>query len=291
MTRAWTQVSSAIALVLALPAQATPKAATAAVTGYTMPSTDVFEIASANGAVYRIFVSYPAVPPPPRGFPVLYVLDGNAMFAGFAEARRIQEDADVGKSIVIGVGYPTDDAYDMRRLNDYTGGPAPEPWRTEFAKYPSGGWDKFLDFLTGTLRAEIGRRYRIDLERQALFGHSLGGLFAVHTLFARPGAFHAIIAASPTLYWHQQQMLKEERDFTARLQAGIIPKVSRLMVVAGEREETPLERWDPEALVKRIEPLSAFGLRVRSEIYLGEGHVTVPSRAVTETLRFAFAWP
>ena len=36
------------------------------------------------------------------------------------------------------------------------------------------------------------------------------------------------------------------------------------MVVAGDREETILERWDPEAFVKRIEPLSACGLRTRS---------------------------
>lgn len=86
-------------------------------------------------------------------------------------------------------------------------------------------------------------------------------------------------------------MLKEERDFAAGLQSGQITKVSRLMVVAGEREETSVERWEPEAFVKRMEPLSAYGLFTRSEIYVGEGHITVPSRSVTETLRFAFSWP
>jgi hypothetical protein len=260
--------------------------------GYTMPSTQMWDITSDSNEVYRIFVSYPSSEPPAGGWPVLYVLDGNAIFASFAETRRLQEHSDVGKSIIVGVGYPTDKAYDTRRLYDFTSAsPPPEPWRTEFAKLRSGGREQFLDFLTGKLRAEIGRRFRINPERQALFGHSLGGLLALHALFSRPDAFHAVISASPSLFWHEQEMLKEERDFVARLRAGRIPKVSRLLVVAGEREETILERWDAEAFARRMEPLSEHGLRTRSEIYAGEGHMTVPVRAVSETLRFAFSWP
>ena len=86
-------------------------------------------------------------------------------------------------------------------------------------------------------------------------------------------------------------MQKEEHDFTAQLQSGKIPKVSRLMVVCGELEETSLERDDAIAFAKRMEPLSAYGLRSKSELYMSEGHITVPSRSVTSTLRFAFAWP
>lgn len=273
-------------------AQPTPPAsATQTVPGYTMPSTHMWDTTADSGDIYRIFVSYPAVEAPAEGFPVLYVLDGNAAFAGFAEARRIQEGSDVGKSIIVGVGYPTDEAYDGRRLYDLTGAPPPPPWDVELAHLRSGGWNKFLDFLTGELRTEIGKRYKINPDRQALFGHSLGGLFAIHALFSRPDAFHAIIAASPSLFWHEREMLKEERDFAARLKAWKIPKVSRLLVVAADREETVLEKWDAEAFVKRMEPLSAYGLRTRSEMYVGEGHMTVPSRAVTQTLRFAFSWP
>lgn len=292
MVKAWKQLGLAAGIVLAVttpPTQAQQGATP--VPGYTMPATQMWDMTSDGGEIYRIFVSYPATEAPAEGFPVLYVLDGNAMFAGFAETRRIQEWSDVGKSIVVGVGYPGDQAYDNRRLYDLTGGPPPQPWRDQFAKERNGGWDVFRDFLTGKLRTEIGKRFKINPDRQALFGHSLGGLFAVHTLYSKPDAFHAIIAASPSLFWHEQEMLKAERDFAARLQAGKIPKVSRLMVVAGGREETVLERWDPEAFVKRIEPLSAYGLRVRSEIYPSEGHMTVPSRAVPETLRFAFSWP
>lgn len=285
--------TSALALFLLGASPAFARTQPAAATGYVLPDTETWELKGEDGYPYQIFVSKPAGPAPEGGYPVLTVLDGNAMFAGFAETRRMHDymKADTGKAIVVGVGYKTDKAYDIRRIFDLTGGPPPPPWDIQLGKAPNGDWDRFLDFLTGKLRSELDRRYTINRDRQALYGHSLGGLFAVHALFTRPTAFHALIAASPSLFWHDREMQKEERAFAAGLQAGNIQKVGRLMVVWGEREDTVLERWDAEAFVKRMEPLSAFGLRTRSEAYVDEVHITVPSRSVTSTLRFAFTWP
>lgn len=291
MTGSWIGFAGRAAIALALPAAAQAQEAASPASGYTMPQTAMFDMTAAHGGVYRIFVSFPKGEPPEGGYPVLYVLDGNAMFAAFAETRRMVEWTDAGKAIIVGVGYPTDMAYDVRRIDDFTGAPTTSGAYAKFAKEKSGGWDKFLDFLTGQLRAEIGKRYKTNPDRASLFGHSLGGLFALHALYTRPGAFHATIAASPSIFWHEAMTLKEERDFAVRLAAGKVPKVSRLLVVAGDREEAILERWDAEDFVKRMAPLSAYGLRTRSEIFAGEGHMTVPVRAVPETLRFAFAWP
>jgi predicted alpha/beta superfamily hydrolase len=47
----------------------------------------------------------------------------------------------------------------------------------------------------------IEAQYRVDRRRQALFGHSYGGLFVLHTLFARPAAFQTYVAASPSIWW------------------------------------------------------------------------------------------
>ncbi|MEG3179321.1 alpha/beta hydrolase [Sphingomonas sp. LT1P40] len=295
MMKLWTIgtgiASIAIAAPLAAQAQTVKPAVAPASPGYTMPFTAMWDIKANHGDIYRIFVSYPEGEPPEGGWPVLYVLDGNAMFAAFAETRRMIGWTKGSEMIVVGVGYPTHQAYDMRRLNDFTGAATDSAAYAKFAKEKYGGWDRFLDFLTGKLRTEIGTRYKTNPLRQSLFGHSLGGLFATHTLFTRPDAFHAIIAASPSLFWHEALTLKEERDFVARLQAGKGGRVARLLVVSGEREEAILERWDGEAFVKRMEPLSAHGLRVQSHVYADEGHMTVPVRAVTDTLRFALAWP
>jgi len=257
--------------------------------GYTMPSTHAWDLTSEGGELYRIFVSYPATEMPADGYPVLYVLDGNAMFAAFAEARRIQEFYDVGKSIVVGVGYPTDQAYDVRRLKDYTPpllDPPPAQWK-RLAQYPSGERGKFLDFMTGKLRTEIGKRYKTNPERQSLFGHSLGGLLALHALYTRPQAFQSIVAASPSLEWNEQGVLREEREFTERLTSGKVGKTSRLLILVGGRDIDD-DPYMAEAFFKRMELLSVHGLRTRYRSYESEGHMTVPARAVTDTLRFVF---
>ena len=268
---------------------ASPAAGAAVPGGYTLPRTHVFDFTSEAGDVYRILVSYPAIEAPTGGFPVLYVLDGNAVFATFAETRRVQERYDVGKSIVVGVGYPTDDVFNVRRLNDFTPPmiePPPAHLR-RLAEYKSGGRAEFLDFLTGKLRSEIARRYAIDPARQSLFGYSLGGLFALYALHTRPAAFHSIVAASPSLEWNEQGVLREEREFTTRLTTGKIGKTSRLLVIVGARDVDD----DPhvaEAMFRRLDSLSGYGLRTRLLRYEDEAHLSVPARAVTDTLRFVF---
>jgi uncharacterized protein len=269
---------------------ATPPAPSPApIAAYTMPSTQMWDMASDSGDIYRIFVSFPAGEAPARGYPVLYVLDGNASFASFAETRRLLEYAEAGKAIIVGVGYPTDMPYDARRTGDFV-----EPWPhptptdpTRPAPPKTDGRGKFLDFLTGKLRSEIDRRYRIDPNRQSLFGHSFGGLFALHALYTRPQAFHSIVAASPSLEWNQFGSLREEREFTARLTDGKLGRTSRLMVVVGGRDVDD-DPYPAESFVKRMELLSGHGLRTRFRRYEEEGHMTVPIRAVTDVLRFVF---
>lgn len=254
--------------------------------GYTMPATQVLDMASDTGKPYRIMVSYPESEPPESGFPVLYVLDGNASFAAFAETRRIQEYGDLGKAIVVGVGYRTDKPYDEARNEDFIVMDNPPSGKRLGRTAGKSGRDEFLDFLTGKLRTEIGKRYRINPDRQALFGHSFGGLFALHALYTRPQAFHSIVAASPSLEL-DEGVLRDERAFVARLEDGKVGKTSRLMIVVGERDIDD----DPEparALADRLDRLSGLGMRVRFRSYETEGHMTVAARAVTDVLRFAF---
>lgn len=257
---------------------------------YVMPATQVWDMASDNGEVYRIFVSAPDKGEPPKGgYPVLYVLDGNAYFGSFAQARWVQDYLPVGKAIIVGVGYPGDKAWDVRRMADYTA-QLREPLSPEvrpFAQYKSGARAPFLDFLTGKLRSEIAQRYPVNLERQSLFGHSFGGLFALYALYERPQAFESIVAASPSMEWNGQHILDEERVFRAKVQAGKLGATSRLMVVVGDRDAD----GDPESarmLAERLQALSDWGLRVRLQRYPNEVHASVPAQAANDTLRFAF---
>jgi uncharacterized protein len=265
--------------------------------GYVLPDTETWDLTTSGGEAYRIFVSHPAGEPPAEGFPVLYVLDGNTIFGSFAEARRLQEvsDPEIGKTLIVGVGYPDGAPYDYkRRMKDFTP-PFPDPMpaaETPFAKWDVGGQDNLARFLLDDLRSAVAGRYKINLHRQALFGHSLGGLFALHMLYRHPEAFVAIIAASPSIWWNDQGILAEEREFSAHLASGRTKgALARLLLVVGGREETRAEQWDAGALARRLEPLSAYGLRSQYETFGAEPHLGVPTRAITDAMRFAFAWP
>lgn len=286
-----------MAVTFALMSPGLPAVAAAQVApGYVLPDTETWELEADGGYPYQIFVSVPKGTPPAEGYPVLYVLDGNAVFAGFAETRRILDymKSDLGKTIIVGIGYKTDGAYDARRVFDFVADfqkpimPAQQP----LTKYKAGGREQFARFILDRLRPELARRYRVNPHRQALFGHSFGGLFALYMLYNHPTELHAIVAASPSIWWNDQSILAEERAFAARLTQGKVQgPISSVRVVTGELDETAVENSDAVALAKRLEPLSAYGLRSEFEMFKGETHITVPSRSVTSTLRFAFTWP
>lgn len=287
-------LSCLAALALCGTAPALAQTAPAPVAAYTLPGAETFDLTARDGGqAYRIFVSKPTQPAPAGGYPVLYVLDANAFFPGFAGERRIEEFAREagGGVIVIGVGYPHDQVYDIpARTNDLT-----LPW---IAKWPAGqpvvktGGNKvFARFLLDQLRPEIARRYPVDAKHQSLFGHSLGGLFALHMLYTRPGAFEAIIAASPSIWWSDKAILAEEKAFTERLSSGKQSgPISRLMLFAGSKDAMTIPA-DTEALNARLAPLAAHGLQARFEQLEGETHITVPYRAITPTFRFVTAKP
>lgn len=283
-------------LALALAAWPASSAATErpAAARYALPETESWDIAASNGATFRIFVSRPAGDPPEGGFPILYVLDGNAMFAGFAEARRIQGFGGRGldQMIIVGIGHPGDQIYDPRRMEDFTAPIANPALKALYAKYPSGGRERFESFLLNELRPAIEKRYQVNRARQTIYGHSLGGLFALHLLYAKPGAFRTIIAASPSIWWDDQAILTEEAAWRAAIEKdGARARASQLVLIAGELETEGAIAQDSAALAQRLAPLSAHGLRSELLLLDGEGHVSVPHRSITAVLRAAMRWP
>src|SRR6185503_18883049 len=71
----------------------------------------------------------------------------------------------------------------------------------------SGGADNFLKFFETELIPEIEKKYRVQPYR-ILAGHSLGGLFAIHAMIAKPGLFNSYVAVSPALQWENAEALK-----------------------------------------------------------------------------------
>ncbi|WP_242548561.1 alpha/beta hydrolase [Pseudomonas putida] len=245
----------------------------------TLDGTEQWTMKSAQGREYRIMVSLPEGDVPwTGGYPVIYLLDGNAYFPAFHAAKRAQER--LRGSILVAIGYPSDTPLDFeRRAFDLS---PPQP--AERNVPPQGGQDVFLDFIEKRLMPEVNSRFKVDQDQRSLVGHSFGGMFAVYTLFTRPALFQHAVAISPSLWWRDRYLLEHERTFTQRAHSGQIDLThSSLNLLIGDRE-MPQEIQDARSLQLRLEQLSQYGLRSDFQIEPGEDHMSAPFRVAPRVL-------
>lgn len=168
---------------------------------------------------YLIQISVPAGEAPNGGFPVLYVLDGNAAFDSAANiAKSVGAGANrlgLNPIAIVAIGYPIQSTFDTeKRALDYT----PKA-STEFqkqSKYQYGGADQFIQFIEKELKPEISARIQVNPQQQSLFGHSFGGLFVLHTFLSQPQNFQRYIAASPSLWFDNYALLNRQKDWLSK---------------------------------------------------------------------------
>jgi len=188
---------------------------------------------SSEGRPYRILVSAPDGPAPAGGFPVLYVLDGDAWFGTAVEIARMREYEKLPPALVVGIAYPGGAFFDAKgRSWDFTPPGSSDP---DMEGIALGGADAFLAFLNGALKPWIRAHYETDPAKQILFGHSLGGLFVLHALFKAPEDFNVYIAGSPSIRFAGRAILKEEPLLAANPRRAS----ARLLVTVGGLESHP----------------------------------------------------
>lgn len=178
--------------------------------------------ASAQGGMpWKVFLARPSSRPARGGFPVLYLLDGNASFPAAWHALNANESLRTSELAVVGIGYPDNMLFNVaRRYYDLTPYAAAEYRQSRGSNVETGGQERFLDFIANDVRHAVAQRIPVDPHRQALFGHSLGGLFTLHTLYTRPELFQTYIAADPSIWWNGQSVLQEEAGFLAGIRAA-----------------------------------------------------------------------
>jgi len=265
-----------LALAACLLAAPSPAAADAAPptdwTPVQLPAAQQLDLrAAGNGQRYRLFVAAPAGPVPAAGHPVLYVLDGNAAFpvaawlARSVAARR--EFTGQVPPLVVGIGYPGDLDFDVpARQRDYTPGAGAGGRPADSDPPGEGRATPFLDVIEHEIKPLIAARHRVDASRQALFGHSFGGLFVLHTLFTRPQAFSTYLASSPSIWWREQQVLAG-LPAMARLAPAQRPRVQ--ISVGALEDQPPRGQRPPELLAllarrRMVEPARALAERLRA---------------------------
>ncbi|MDZ5604022.1 alpha/beta hydrolase-fold protein [Pseudomonas sp. RP23018S] len=245
----------------------------------TLDGTEQWSMKSAEGREYRIMISLPEGDAPPTdGYPVIYLLDGNAYFPTFHAAKRAQ--VRFRSSILVAIGYPSDTPLDFtRRAFDLTP-PAPPERNTP----PQGGRDLLLTFIETRLMPKVSKQFKVDQAQRSLIGHSFGGMWGIYALFTRPTLFQQVVAVSPSLWWRDQHLLAPERVFTERARSERLDLTqTSLSIVMAERDSVQMIR-DARSLSTRLQMLSDLGMRTGFMIETGEDHTSVPFRIPNQVL-------
>lgn len=251
--RIWLAGLLALASACALPALAQPDlsrrightVADAGAPGYRFERIVVPMAGRAQG--YRLQLAIPMSPAPAGGFPAVWLVDGNAALMETAADLLADLARSPSPPVLIYVAHDNDLRIDGEaRAYDYTPRlPGDDAAQVDAMGRRNGGADAFLAWLAGPARRQASERVPLDPARQALWGHSYGGVLVLHALFAHAGAFTGYAAVDPSLWWGQGQLLRSEG------QARPAPDAS-LWLAAGEavgpaREAPPPPRGNPQA--------------------------------------------
>lgn len=235
-----------------------------------------------EGRHYQLHIHLPASfsKEPRRRYPVLYVTDAYWDFATVvASYGNLVYDRVVPEFIIVGLGYAgARPDYDALRLGDLS------PVRMAGERAESGRADRFLDTLETTVFPLVEREFRADPAQRHIAGSSLGGLFVLHALHARPQLFKGYIAASPAVVVGGDWIIGQARAQAATAQ----PLDARLYVTGAEYEWAGflagIQRY--QALLPE---LKLPGLVFQTRTIDGERHAGTKPESYTRGMRFVLA--
>lgn len=221
---------------------------------------------------YRVWTAVPDKAPPAAGYPVLYMLDGNAVMDKLDDAFLQQLFAG-SPPVIVAIGYQTALPFDTAaRAWDYTpplkthepraGKPALPPRKT-------GGNDAFRQLLTETMVPQTEANLKIDPHQRAIWGHSYGGLFVLDA-WRKASPFGIYYSASPSLGQALQSPLHASQSLDAVRFRG-----KSLYLLEGDgkaRGEPSGHEASLEVLCQTQQQLASKGLTVAFWRYPGLTH-------------------
>jgi predicted alpha/beta superfamily hydrolase len=201
-------------------------------------------------------------------YDVMYLLDGDSNLQTIAAIQQfIQAHTGMPPVIMVAV-FNTDRSRDLSP--------------TRMAGVPStGGSDKFLAFLKAELVPYINKSYPVS-GNAILYGHSLGGLFAMYALLSEPQLFNYYLAVDPSFWWDDNYLNKlAVEKLSAASHAG------KLLFVAG-RDEAGIKQMgitSMDTLLKEKAPKD-FAWKIAS--YPEEDHGSIRLKSVYDGLRYFY---
>jgi predicted alpha/beta superfamily hydrolase len=249
----------------------------------------------------------------------MYITDGNPQFRLVADQMAVRQYLGLKPAVIVGVGYPADDLWTFTRLRSRDLIPFPinaefEPTWKAWSSFggatdaDAGGAEAFYRFLTEELAPRVAEMAPIDAGDQALYGHSLGGLFTLYTLLNHPEAFHTYAISSPSIIVNQGEILQAIPAFAAKIGQGRVHP--RVILLVGGKEKSSAEDLaklppplaasygafqEVDRVTQLAERLSGIeGLEkssVQSQVFEGEDHLSVVPASLSRALTFSFSPP
>lgn len=213
-----------------------------------------------------------------ENYPVMYVLDSPACFGLVVAAvmTHIWEQL-VPELIVVGIGKPMAslDEWWPVRSRDYSPKVLP-------GEEGSGRSETFLRAVRDEILPFVDSTYRTTVADRTVWGHSLGGVFALRLLFDAAGLFHRYIVTSPAVVLYGQTLLDLDADGpAARAQ---VP--GELFVSVGTLDEDFKPHIDGFTTALRARDYQ--GLHVHTADLDGYGHLSAGAPGFLSGLRTVF---
>ncbi|UYV37857.1 S-formylglutathione hydrolase [Rhodobacteraceae bacterium D3-12] len=194
--------------------------------------------------------------------PVLWYLSGltctheNAMVKAGAQGWAAEQ----GIALVFpdtsprGEGVADDEGYDLGQGAGFYVNATQDPWKPHFQMW---------DYVAEELPALIGREFAVDLERQSITGHSMGGHGALTLAMGLPGRFRSVSAFSPICNptasdWGRKQLgayLGDDEGLWERHDATVMMKANGFdgpMLVDTGTSDQFIDLLKPEALAQAV---------------------------------------
>src|SRR3989440_587470 len=230
--------------------------------------------------------SYNSKTQAPEAYPVLYLLDGDALFhtaTGVVGFMSRNGNDQIPELIIVAIPNPNRnrDLTPTHSLINQIG-------KESTSLASSGGGDAFLRFLQDELVPRIDASYR-TLPYRILAGHSLGGLLAIHALLTAPATFQGILAMDPSLWWDNQIVVKKEKDFLATangLHNGVFISVANTPQIG--TFNNPKFNEETVRTFARLLELNSHGVRSKLKYFEAEDHGSVPLLRLYDRFFFLF---
>ncbi|EMJ2323314.1 alpha/beta hydrolase [Salmonella enterica] len=146
---------------------------------------------------YEVWIGVPDKKAPVSGFPVLYMLDGNAVMDRLSD-EFLKEISKKTPPVIVAIGYQTKLPFESEsRAYDYT--PANKV-PNSFDRYgrKGGGSDIFRLLIKNNIMSVVEKNIKVNAKKRGIWGHSYGGLFVLDS-YLSSDLFSFYYSASPSL--------------------------------------------------------------------------------------------